>query len=208
MLKCPDLEETLASVLAITPRGRAWQNTPFLSPDETTQRRFWRSIADPAQRLNARLCALVDEFFCESAVETRDIWAAEYGLPDACDPFADLCAKVDAVGDTTAAYAEAAALLRGWLVVIDEQFITASMSGYAGLGCAGGAIAAAEQGVTWLVMIDTAASPAWAGAGAGVPLAGAMLASDSLACPPDISSLECVLRRIAPAQVDLVFNLM
>lgn len=205
MLRCPTLEETLASMLASIPRGRAWQNVPFATGDETTQRQFWRALADPAQRLNARLCALTDEFFCDTAIETRDIWAAEYGFPDACDPFADLCAKVDAVGDTTPAYAEAASLLRGWVVSIEEQFITASMSGYVGLGMAGAMLCGAEQGVTWQVTIDTEASPAWAGWGEGVPFAGLMMAGESLACPPDISSLECVLRRIAPAHVDLVF---
>ena len=205
MIRCPTLDETLASVLALIPRGRAWQNTPFAVDDDTTQRRFWRALSDPAQRLNARLCALTDEFFCATATETRDAWATDYGLPDACDPFSDLCAKVDAVGDTTPGYAEAAALLRGWVVSIEEQFITAGMSGFAGIGMAGASLAGAEQGVAWEVTIDTLASPAWAGWTEGVPYAGNMMGGDSLACPPDISSLECVLRRIAPAHVDLVF---
>lgn len=205
MIRCPSLDETLASVLALIPRGRAWQNSPFTTDEETIQRRFWWALADPAQQIDTRLCALTDEFFCSTANETLDIWAQEYGLPDGCDPFSDLCAKVDAVGDTTPAYAEAAALLRGWSVTIEEQFITAGMSGYAGLGMAGASLVGAEQGVTWQVTINTATSPAWEGAGEGVPFAGLMLAGDALACLPDISSLECVLRRIAPAQVDLVF---
>lgn len=206
MTTCPTQEQMLAAVMALVPRGRAWQTSPFASAEDTVQRRFWAALADIAFQGNSRLCVLVNEFFCETASETLDLWALEYGLPDACDPFADLCAKVDALGDTTPDYAEAAALLRGWSVSIEQQFITASMSGYAGLGMAGASTVGAEQGVTWLVTIDTDSSPAFEGVGEGIPYAGLMMAGEAMACTPDIDSLECVLRRIAPAQVDLVFQ--
>jgi uncharacterized protein YmfQ (DUF2313 family) len=206
MSDCPDLEQTLASLEALKPRGRAWQNSPFVTTENTVQRQTFRALAEPFRAANARLCALVAEFFCKSAVETLEIWNADHGLPDPCDPFPDLCSKVNGVGDTTPAYAIAAALRLGWVIAIEEQFITAGRSSSCGNALAGASLCAAQQGVTWLVTIDTEASPSFEAQTGSVPLAGRFLAGRSLSCLPDISALECILRRIMPAHVDLVIT--
>ncbi len=153
-----------------------------------------------------RICAMVDKFFCSTASETLDLWALEYGVPDGCDPFADVCEKVNAVGDSTPDYAAAAALLRGWSISIAQEFITAAQAGQFGAGQFGAQIFAAEPGVAWRITIDLSASTAYAGRLSRYPSFGSMQFGDGYNCPPDIEPLTCLIRRIAPAHADLVFT--
>src|SRR2546421_695582 len=125
-MRCPTRDEILNSALALLPQGRAWQSNeggPAVGYDigfdpggyqdngfqaifrqGSILRRFWKSVAGLFSFLNDRLCALRLEFWCATHVETHDLWMAEYGLPDACDPFPDLCTKVAAIGGTRCEY--------------------------------------------------------------------------------------------------------
>jgi uncharacterized protein YmfQ (DUF2313 family) len=205
-MRCPDHEQMLASVQALTPRGRAWQNSPVVEPGETVQRQFWRALSYPFFLLNQRLCKLVDEFFCETAEETLDTWAQEYGFPDPCDPFADLCAKVDAVGDSTIAYAVAAAAERGWAISIAESWTLRSEVARCGIARTGAAICGAASGVSWTITIRLGSSSAYSSPRYAAPRAGRMRAGQFLSCGPDIEPLRCLIRRIAPAHADLIFT--
>jgi len=128
-------------------------------------------------------------------------------VPDGCDPFADICEKVNAVGDTIPAYAEVVALRRGWFITIGQEFITRVEDCCLGMGLMGTMVMGAEQGVTWRIVIDPARSPAWLAPAAGGPIMGLMLLGEDLACDPDNEGLRCLIRRIAPAHADLVFEL-
>lgn len=205
-LTCPPLADFERALLLLQRRGRAWQNAPHEVTDDTVLRRFWRAVGAALKAANDRLCALRAEFFCGSAAETLDWWRADYGLPDPCDPFADVCAKVRAVGDTTPAYATAAALPLGWVITISEEFIFAPQDSLVDHGFADALICDALQGVVWRVAVDSA-SPAYVGFGSSIPYADNLYADRLLACDPDLSALECLLRRIAPAHVDLVFSI-
>lgn len=197
----------LARVLAaLRPRGDAWRHGGFDALEGSVMGGFFAGLGAAFGPTDRRVCDMVDEFFCSSAVETLDLWALEYGVPDGCDPFADICEKVNAVGDTIPAYAEAAALRRGWTITISEEFITRVEDCCMGMGLMGTMVMGAEQGVTWRIVIDRAASPAWQAPASTGPIMGLMLLGDALDCDPDNEALRCLIRRIAPAHADLVFE--
>lgn len=166
---------------------------------------FFDALGEVAGETDRRICALVDEYFCSTAQETLELWALEYGVPDGCDPFADVCEKVNAVGDSIPAYAAAAALKRGWSISIAEEFITIVQSGRLGAGRLGTMRMAAQQGVAWRITVDLAASPSYVASERRKPLLGRMRLGFAFDCGPDITPLSCLIRRIAPAHADLVF---
>ncbi|QEL26161.1 DUF2313 domain-containing protein [Bosea sp. F3-2] len=202
---CPSDGEVAASIAALRPRGAAWRNGGHDALAGSTMGDFFDALGEVSGEADRRICALVDEYFCSSAVETLDLWALEYGVPDGCDPFADVCEKVNAVGDSIPAYAEAAALRRGWSISIDEEFITTVQSGRLGNGRLGVMRMAAAQGVAWRITVDLANSPAYVAADRRKPLMGRMRLGFAFDCGPAITPLSCLIRRIAPAHADLVF---
>lgn len=205
MPDCLSKAEWTEALAAIRPRGEAWRNGDFDGLSGSVMGQFFAGTAARFAAADARLCDLTDEFFCSTAVETRDLWMLEYGLPDGCDPFADVCEKVNAVGDTTPEYVTAAALRRGWSIAIAESFIIASQDACYGPRCYGAAIYGARQGVLWAVTVNLAASPAYQAVAGRPPLYGVHLYGDLLNCLPDIEPLRCLIRRIAPAHADLTF---
>ncbi len=205
-LMCPTDAEVASALAALRPRGDAWRNGGSDDLAGSTMGAMFDALGAGFGPTHRRFCALVDEFFCSTSVETLDLWAAEYGVPDGCDPFADLCEKVNAVGDTTTGYVVAAAQRRGWSIEIGEEWIVAAQSAACGLGRAGGMICGAQTGVTWRIVVDLAASPTFSGVRARPALAGLMMAGAALTCPPDIGGLVCLVRRIAPAHADLIFT--
>lgn len=220
-LRCPSIAESIASTLALLPSGRAWQSreggpTPFhdaafdpaaFDPaafDATTKPgtilyRFWAAIGAVRNFIETRLCALRLEFWCATMSETRDQWMKEYGLPDACDPFPDLCTKVAAIGGTRCEYYQEVAARAGWSITCSDVDGCGDMAGCA---LAGDAIAGPGfHYATLLITVDLQNSPAFTGADETPPLAGVFLAGLSAACPPDISPLMCVIERIVHAEI-------
>lgn len=204
ILMCPSDADSAAALAALRPRGRAWRNGSADALAGSVQGRFFSALGaifGPAER---RICALIREFFCATANETLDWWRLEYALPDACDPFADVCDKVNALGDSTTDYAVAVAARHGWAVTIVEAWILASQCGKAGRR-AGAAICGAVDGVKWTITVNLSASPSYVASDHARPLAGRLRAGRALTCPPDADPLRCLIRRIAPAHADLVF---
>ena len=60
--------------------------------------------------------------------------------------------------------------------------------------------------MTWRITIDLAASPSYQRYVDIEPLFGLMFYGDSFDCGPDIEALKCLIRRIAPAHADLIFE--
>lgn len=205
MTECLDASAHARALAALRPRGDAWRNGGADDLAGSVMGQFFDALGAPHAAMNARLCALIDEFFCSSAVETRDLWALEYGLPDGCDPFADICEKVNAVGDTTPDYVIAAALRRGWSITIDQVFTTRAEAGVAGVARAGVARCGARSGVTWFVTVDRSTSPAFVSPRFRTLRAGRARAGQFIACDPSLDPLTCLVRRIAPAHADLIF---
>lgn len=134
--RCPSLLERIAATLALLPRGRAWGSDagapaafhdaafdPAVFDPEifdtkskpgTIIFRFWSAVAEFFYFIETRLCDLRLEFWCATMSETRDLWFAEYGLPDDCDPFPDLCDKVAAIGGARCEYFNERIARKGW----------------------------------------------------------------------------------------------
>ncbi|TBW33347.1 hypothetical protein EYW49_20525 [Siculibacillus lacustris] len=199
--RCPSLDEVHASLLASLPRGRAWPRTPG-----SVLWRFWRGVADVFTQANDRLCSWQAEFFCRTADESLDDWWIDYGLPDGCDPFPDLCSKV--VGSTGGRCVDLQALAAraGWSIsCVRDQTV--------GAGCFQAGCSSAGNGVpmaTIVIAISLSASPAYGGAMQVPFLAGnsAWGAGQPLGCGPDVGPLICLLSRVIPAHVATVYEVV
>ncbi|NEW96652.1 hypothetical protein [Rhodopseudomonas sp. BR0G17] len=226
-LRCPTLEESITATLGLLPRGRAWpardlglfarywqwlfarpEGVPPASyPAGYVQIGFFAAIGAVRNFVEKRLCDLRLEFWCATQTETRDLWMAEYGLPDACDPFPDLCAKVAALGGATCEYYTEKAAAIGWSIscgVNDEQCGAQAGCAYVGDAITGGVARAAR------IYIDVSLgdSPAYAGAYFPPPIMGCLYAGDVLACEPDITPLVCLLDRIVQAHIEITYRII
>lgn len=204
-LFCPTNEQVALSAAALRPRGDAWRHGGFDALEGSTIGRFFAGLGSAAGPTHRRLCSMVDEFFCSTADETLDLWHLEYGLPDSCGPFLAVCDKANAVGDSTAAYTISSAAQRGWVIAIDEQWVTNVEDCTAGLGLAGTMICGAENGVTWQISVDLDASPAYQNTDLAPPIVSLLLTGDQLNCDADVDAVRCIVRLIAPAHTDLIF---
>ncbi len=168
---------------------------------------FFHALAAPIKFANDRICALLDEFFCATRNETDDLWMASYGLPDGCDPFPNLCAKVGALGGARCDYWTAVAAQAGWSVVCiplsDDCGAVASC-----MVASGDMPGGAQTGGQLVLQVSLSGSPAYGGPGQVQALAGLMLAGDALSCPPDISPLLCLMARILPAHVQATYEVL
>lgn len=176
---------------------------PAQWPAGFVQAGFIAALGTVRNWIESRFCALKKEFFCASASQTLDLWMAEYGLPDACDPFPSLCAKVAATGGAQCSYFAAIAETAGWAITcVNDAGFCGSMAGaaLAGAATAGGSFA---LGITITVMLTE--SPAYSGGQQTQPLAGLLLAGMTLNCAPNINSLQCLLERVLPAHIPVTW---
>ncbi len=235
-LRCPTPGEVLASTMALLPRGRAWQSTEggpkpgvvqaFDSPafdDEAFQTKtrppsvllqFWQAVAQVFSFVNARLCDLRLEFWCATHKETHDLWMLEYGLPDECDPFPDLCTKVAAIGGTRCEYYAFIAARAGWDISCETDIGCGARPGCIS-ALAGRAIPGKTRYASRLrVFINLDQSPAYTGAALTTrPLAGRFLAGRRMLCVEtitdiNITPLECIMARVVHAEIEIVYEVI
>lgn len=111
----PSREQCADMLLSLLPTGAAWQSDPAIPRVGSVLKTFFYALSGPWLDLETEIAAALDEFFCATAVTTRDAWLADYGLPDDDDPFGDdLCRKVAGIERIEVAlYAELAAAA-GW----------------------------------------------------------------------------------------------
>lgn len=225
--QCPTRLQRFRQMLLLLPRGKAWQTGEpagqaytvtmaqpgfaqtglFQTLDRplTVMHAFFSAAADFFSQLEQMLCALRLEFWCATQTQTNDLWLAEYGLPDDCDPFPNLCAKVGAIGGTRCEYFSAVAAQAGWSISCDNVFSAicamfgAFQYGNVGFGGQGGA-------ATIQITVDLENSPAFQGLIETQPMFGAFQFGNTLNCEPDISSLVCLLDRIVPAHVAVTYQ--
>lgn len=201
---CGGIDGLLSQVFALLPRGRAWQTNETGPRPGTTLYGYWRAFSEVVSFLNGRLCDLRREFFCATMTETEPEWLAEYGLPDACDPYPILCEKVRAVGEpyceTYVRVAEAA----GWDI---DCIGTSQCAAPAGCAAAGhGVTGGPGLPATLAIRVYLGSSPAYSGYVTVGPIAGCMAAGIPLVCPPDLSSLDCLLSRLVHAHVRIDYE--
>lgn len=204
--RCPTLDEVHDYVLALLPQGRAWstrEGGPY--PDDMLWQ-FWRSVAAEIQYVETRICDLKREFVCGTAAELLPVWQADYGLPDDCDPYGDVCAKVAAEGGSRCEYFKTVAAAHGWSIdCIDIKDIGASC------GCCEAGCVAAGEGVLpdqFVIVVTLADSPAYAGPSDVQPEAGCYEAGFPIVCIPGLDSLYCLLERIIPAHLETIYEVI
>lgn len=223
---CPTEEQVRTQVFSLLPRGRAWQtneggpikgwepgfNLDAFNPDAftTTSRKpsilwqYWAAFAREAWYFAKSMCELRLEFWCASHTKTNDGWLIEYGLPDACDPFPDLCLKVAAVGGTRCEYYAAVAARAGWSIECsDKGSWCGSLPGRGQAGC----FRPGRRSASLLfILVHLADSPAYGGTLSPIPKAGRMKAGRMLGCGPNISALECLLARVVHAEIKIQYE--
>lgn len=235
--KCPTKEEYLIQLLALLPRGRAWQSheksstaiikrypdsgpaelgelilgeaqlgQPAIKVERTVMAAYWASYAEVCEGASRRACELLAEFFCHSINETEDWWATDYGFPDPCEPWDNLCDKVAALGGSTCDYLVWAAARRGWSITCTDCG-TADPKAVAGCTLVGpwAQMCFDCQPDTINIAIDVLNSPAYVAfnspAYAGVAMAGC-----TSLCEPDPQQIECLVERIKPAHVAVAYT--
>jgi hypothetical protein len=225
--ECPTLEQSIQATAALLPRGRAWpansagmvQNflgwlgalvgipAPSDYPPGYGQMGFVAAIGAVRNYLETQLCALRLEFWCATETLTNDLWMAEYGLPDDCDPFPVLCAKVAALGGRRCELYQELCEANGWIIECVANGLCFGVNSYAGGGMAGNMLIGSAPGPNHIgIVVNLEESPAFQG-GAQTPfLAGRIFAGMPISCPPDINPLQCLIERIAPAHVVVNYN--
>ncbi|KZE34093.1 hypothetical protein IMF23_04265 [Chelatococcus daeguensis] len=201
---CPSKDDLIPQALALLPRGRAWGTHEGGPGPGTTLYRYWAAVCDLFAFVCRRLCALRLEFWCATHRETSDLWLEEYGLPDPCDPYPDLCAKVRAQGGARCEDLAALVAPLGWSIsCADAEDACGAMAGCAPAGCS--TAAGAPPRNTIIIYVDIDNSPAFVGDLATPPLAGRAVGGGSLACDPDLSALQCVLDRVVHAHLEVQY---
>jgi len=231
--RCPSPADVLNATLALLPRGRAWQtnegypqpeavpgfNPAAFNPDgfstQTTKasvlRQYWTAVAAVFSFLTTRICQLRLELWCATQFETRDLWMKEYGLPDACDPFPELCAKVAAIGGTRCEYYQFIAERAGWrLECFDGLNICGARAG-SGRARPGCMRPGRPQSAGFMrVVVDIGNSPAVSKTFINkTPRAGRLKPGRRLSCfasEADIAPLECLLARVVHAEVEIIYE--
>ena len=198
---CPTVDELQRELLALLPPGRAWGGAGGPSPTSTLAK-FWRAAAVVIQALEQRLCDLRNEFWCASIAETRPEWLNEYGLPDACDPYPDLCTKVAAVGGQRCEYFVAVAARAGWTIECRKD--VQSRAGCMQAGCARPGYGDPQASLRIRVYLSRSSSYINHGTGPFQP--GRSMAGQLLGCGPDISPLQCILARLLPAHLKILWE--
>jgi uncharacterized protein YmfQ (DUF2313 family) len=179
---------------------------PTIGRTGTVIYRFFAAIGAVRNYLESRLCDLRLEFWCASETETNDQWMQEYGLPDACDPYPDLCAKVAAIGGGRCEYFQSIVARFGWAITcLDGGLDCGSRVGNARAGRA--RVGSYNHGANLLaIFVNTGASPAYVTPITQTPRTGRLRAGQRMSCTtPDLSPLRCVLDRIVPAHLTIQY---
>lgn len=205
-LACPSAEAVAGQLVKLLPRGRAWRTHEGGPEPASTLWRFWRAVAEPFAFLHERLCALRLEFWCATHSETRDVWLAEYGLPDACDPFPDLCTKVAALGGTRCDYYAAVAARAGWSIACLTRQGQCGVAAGGRRAKAGRANPGRRLGPAQMIIrVDLGASPAYAGGRRARARAGRLRAGRPLSCGANIDALKCLIERVVHAEIEVIY---
>lgn len=225
--ECPSLEQSIAATAALLPRGKAWParnratlpnflawlssltETPEPSdyPPGFGQMGFIAALGAFRNFIETQLCLLRLEFWCATANYTLDLWLLEYGLPDACDPYPNLCAKVAAIGGRRCELYQGLCAANGWVIECGGATSCEGVNTFAGNGFAGNILLGRAPGPNQMeIVVNLEESVAYQG-GAQTPfMAGRIFAGMPISCPPDISPLECLIERIAPAHTVVTYN--
>jgi uncharacterized protein YmfQ (DUF2313 family) len=225
---CPTKWQLFAQLMALLPRGRAWQTHEAVAEFHpghaaaygtveaggalgagaeggferlSVLQQYWAAVAEVLEHLHQRACALLDEMFCASTRELGLEWGADYGFPDPCEPWDTLCAKVAAEGGATCGYLAELASRLGF-----KAYCADACNAPAGCGPAGCVLAASGTANRIHIVIVAAESPAMT----DVPnfAAGCLVAGGTPPCPPVPEAVICLIERFKPAHVMATYEVI
>ncbi|GJE27940.1 hypothetical protein [Methylobacterium organophilum] len=200
---CPDLDDCHAEFRALLPSGLAWAAA---HRPGSVQWGFWRGVAHVFAFAHQRICDLRRQFWCGTTDELEDAWLVEYGLPDACDPFPDLCSKVAALGGTRCDYYREIARRAGWEIECSSD--NGDCASYADMMVMDCAVAGGDYVRSHLLFtVYLNQSPAYTQTSAGAVSMDCSILDAVFGCDPDISALACLLERVVPAHVEVAYQL-
>lgn len=201
LLRCPSGDEIAAQALKLLPRGRAWQTHEVGPQPGTVLYGYWRAFGESVAHLCQRLCDLRFEFWCATQVETHNEWLAEYGLPDDCDPYPDLCAKVAAIGGASCDHYQLIAARAGWSISCAAPCAVEAGCAEAGLSTPGLSVAAG----TLTIVVHAADSPAYVAA-LGAAEVGRLEAGERIDCDP-LDPLRCLVESVIHANLLVTYHI-
>lgn len=228
-VRCPSRSELIDVAMAALPRGRAWQTNEG-GPDRgagggfqkgafqndafsieyreaSVLYQYWSAVAEFLTFAAQRFCALRLEFWCATKRETTDLWMEEYGLPDACDPFPDLCTKVAAIGGTRCEYYAEIAARAGWSIGCSSEVVNcgsrAGCRALAGKARPGRPLNIGTMTITVFMNESPAFQPVMRNL---PPVSGRFRAGRRHSCGPDLTPLQCLLARVVHAEIKTVYE--
>lgn len=227
---CPDRDRLLQALIRLLPRGRAWQTHDggprpgygvgfhsggYFEGGFQTQSKpysvlwlFWLVVAEVSLYVHERLCQLRREFWCATMSETQDWWLTEYGLPNRCDPFPDLCVKVAAMGGSRCEYYAFIAARAGWSISCVENYEYCGTRVGSRRSKAGCMRVGRTRSAVLKIIVDLDGSPAYSGNRHKKALVGRFQSGRRLSCGPNISPLECILTRVIHAEILTVYEVI
>lgn len=197
MTRAPDLraDDYQEAMKRLLPPGRAWPRG-----QDATFSHLLGALSGPLEKLHARVLALLEtEADPARAIEMLPEWEDAFGLPDPCVPAgseltlrrAALLAKITSQGGQSSAYLVAAAAQLGFSITITEYHP------YQVGSSVGAPLYSPAWRYVWQVNAPAKTFRLWR---VGTSAVGDPLRSW------DVTALECVLRRLAPAHTNLVFS--
>lgn len=225
---CPTKWQLWEQLLALLPRGRAWQsheavNEPDFGPESqvgtfevgrtgvapaagvrlTVMQQYWLAFAEVLEYFHQRACALLDEMFCATTNELRGEWGTDYGFPDDCEPWSSLCEKVAAQGGATCAYLAELAARLGYEIECRDCAPDGASAGCFVADC--DVPCPCEPNVIYITvhLPDTPEQIA-----ATQFEAGAAVADCTPPCIPAPEQLICLIERFKPAHVKAIYEVI
>ena len=199
--RCPTSDDILPQLLTLLPPGLAWQTTALDTPIRWG---FFKAFADVLADVEAFICLVIKEFFCATHELTHNWWLLDYGLPDSCDPYPDVCVKIMAQGSANCAYWQNVAASAGWSIQCGR--INVSTVGCFQVGC--GIIGYQDLPSVVRIQISLSQSPSYQAGSTKIATAGCFQAGQTLGCGPNIYPLQCLLDRIMPAHAQVIYEVI
>jgi uncharacterized protein YmfQ (DUF2313 family) len=200
----PDVETLLPSGLALWPRGAAWGTPDGEAPSmASTIAGLTRALLAPFADLYRRLWRVSEESRPSTIVDSLEDWEREFGLPDPCVSVEQsdelrrkvLRARVRSLATITPADVVRLAASLGYVVALEEPFSFRVGES----GCGEGEAGSPSLDLQWVVHLYDLPTTQFE---AGLGEAGTTRLLDF-----DIGTIECAVRRIAPAWTYPIFSL-
>jgi len=229
--RCPTKWQLWRQILALLPRGRAWQTheevADYFRPPRSAQvgtfevgasgvgtdpelerltvmQQYWAAFAEVLEHLHQRACALLEEFFCATTRELAHEWGIDYGFPDPCEPWQTLCDKVKAQGGATCAYLADIASQLGYAVTCHDCATPQGVANCLVTDCT--PIDCECEPNVIRIRIHANDSPRL---NTPTPFAADALVADCTPpCPPAPEDIVCLINRYKPAHVRAIIEVI